>query len=89
MPTLKRTIICALLLMLAAGLATQTEKWDWSLRAGGFNDDLGEAIATDAEGGCYVAGSYISTQTLGISSLTGNGVSDVFAASSTLGNGSG
>ena len=60
MPTLKHTIICALLLLLAAGLAAQTEKWDWSLRAGGFNDDLGEAIATDAEGNCYVAGSFIS-----------------------------
>ena len=78
MPTLKHTIICALLLLMTAGLAAQTEKWDWSLRAGGFSDDMGEAIATDAEGNCYVAGSFISNANFGDISLTGNGVSDVF-----------
>jgi len=78
MPTLKHTILCALLLLLVAGLAAQTENWDWSLRAGGTYDDLGEAIATDAEGNCYVAGSFISNAGFGDFSLTGNGVSDVF-----------
>jgi len=71
MPTLKHTILCALLLLLVAGLAAQTENWDWSLRAGGTYDDLGEAIATDAEGNCYVAGSFISNAGFGDFSLTG------------------
>ena len=78
MPTLKHTILCALLLLLVAGLSAQAETWDWALRAGGFNDDLGEAIATDAEGNCYVAGSFISNANFGDINITGNGVSDVF-----------
>ncbi len=78
MPTLKHTILCALLLLLVAGLAAQTEKWDWALRAGGLYDDMGETIATDAEGNCYVAGSFISTASFGDFSLTGSGVSNVF-----------
>lgn len=47
---------------------------NWSLRAGGVDDELGRCIAADANGNVYMTGNYISANiNFGTGTLTNNG----------------
>ncbi|HYE76954.1 MAG TPA: T9SS type A sorting domain-containing protein, partial [bacterium] len=58
--------------------------WQWGVRAGGTNDDQGDALAFDGSGQIYVTGRFSSpTITLGTTSLTnvtGAPSSDIYVA---------
>ncbi len=55
--------------------------WLWAKNAGGTGDDIGYGIAVDASGNSYVMGNFFSTTaTFGSTTLTSNGVSDIFVA---------
>jgi Immunoglobulin domain/Beta-propeller repeat len=59
----------------------------WVKSAGGSLLDYGYALASDAGGNAYLAGSFTGTATFGSSNLTSSGGSDIFvAAYSTAGN---
>ncbi|MFN8347339.1 MAG: SBBP repeat-containing protein [Spirosomataceae bacterium] len=52
----------------------------WVYSAGSSGDDRGMGITTDVSGNMYITGYYLSTITLGASSLTSSGGYDVFTA---------
>ena len=69
---------------LDVGLTGEAEEYDFAIRAGASNDDIGQAIATDSAGNFYVVGSFHGTVDfdpgLGVCSLTSAGGSDIFVA---------
>ena len=54
--------------------------WLWSTRAGGISTDIGYGISTNAEGTCYITGSFMNNASFGISNLTSSGSSEIFVA---------
>lgn len=54
--------------------------WLWAKQGGGTDDDLGNSIALDSNGYCYVTGHISSAATFGDVSLTNNGSWDIFIA---------
>ncbi|MCO5275345.1 MAG: SBBP repeat-containing protein [Flavobacteriales bacterium] len=58
----------------------QAPPFEWAVRAGGSGQDMGNSIATDANGNSYVAGSFRNTATFGGATLTSSGESDPFIA---------
>jgi hypothetical protein len=78
MNPMKRLAFCAALLVCAIGLSAQTPEWLWATGAGGTDDDLGTAIATDSQGNQYVTGTFMGTAAFGATSLTSRGTTDIF-----------
>ncbi len=54
--------------------------WLWTNRAGGPTTDMGYGISANAEGTCYVTGSYVGNASFGDTNLTSSGSSDIFVA---------
>ena len=53
--------------------------WLWAKKAGGTDSDYGYGIAVDASGNSYVIGCFYSaTATFGSTTLTGNGINNIF-----------
>ena len=52
----------------------------WAKRGGGTGDDRAQGITTDAADNCYVTGYFDGTATIGITSLTSAGSSDIWIA---------
>jgi hypothetical protein len=55
----------------------------WAVQAGGTNDDIGEGVAVDAAGSCYVTGSFSGNASFGSTNLVGSTAptsSDIFVA---------
>lgn len=65
-----RLVIIVFSIVCFASLHAQTENWLWAKKAGGVNDDFGEAIGTDASGNSYVTGSFSGSATFGNTILT-------------------
>jgi hypothetical protein len=61
--------------------------WQWAKRAGGTSGDYGSGVAGDAGGNIYITGFFYGTATFGSTTLTSQGMGDVFVAKlSTSGN---
>ena len=54
--------------------------WLWANNAGGTSDECGNGIAVDASGNSYVTGYFYDSATFGSTTLTNNGVYDIFIA---------
>lgn len=54
--------------------------WLWAIKVGNSGQDMGNGIATDAAGNCYVTGSFTTNVYFGIILLTSAGSYDVFVA---------
>ncbi len=54
--------------------------WLWVKNAGGEGSDYGWGVALDSEENCYITGFFESVSYFGDTTLTCNGVTDVFAA---------
>ncbi len=52
----------------------------WAVQAGGTDDDQGYGIAVDAAANVYVTGYYRGSAAFGSTTLTGNGMYDIFIA---------
>jgi len=64
----------------AAKLDASSGNWLWALSAGGLSYDRGEGVAVSGNGNCYVTGSFGGTADFGSSTLTSNGITDIFIA---------
>ena len=76
-------IVTLFLLFLAfnSHSSAQVFKENWAKSAGGTGNDAGTAIAIDNFGGVFIAGNFSSpTFTIGTSTFTNNGGSDIFIA---------
>ncbi len=54
--------------------------WVWAYRAGGLDSDIGYDIAVDANTNIYLTGDFRGTADFGTTSLSSNGVYDIFVA---------
>ncbi|QKG51374.1 hypothetical protein [Hymenobacter sp. BRD67] len=54
--------------------------WEWAIAAGSSGSDQGAGIALDASGAIFVTGSFSNQVTLGATTLTSQGATDVFVA---------
>ncbi len=54
--------------------------WGWASQAGGLSTDNATAVASDGQGGAYVAGSFTRSAAFGSTTLTSSGLSDIFVA---------
>jgi hypothetical protein len=52
----------------------------WTIKYAGTGDDHGGQIATDAAGDIYITGTFTQSITFGATTLTSNGLSDIFVA---------
>ena len=55
-------------------------RWLWATAVGGPGIDEGHAVAVDAEGNCYVTGSFGGVAIFGSTNLTSQGGADIFLA---------
>ena len=65
--------------MFVAGMDTNGN-WLWSKSAGGNSTDIAYGISTDADGACYVTGSFMGEATFGVTNLSSDGSADIFVA---------
>ncbi|MEO8149430.1 MAG: SBBP repeat-containing protein [Bacteroidia bacterium] len=70
-------ILLSLFFIYEEGMA-QAPGWDWAKSAGGIYSDIGNGIATDANGNVYVTGRFSGTITFGSTTLTYVGGDDIF-----------
>ena len=56
--TMGRIFILTMLLLITSTIFAQTPDWQWAAKAGGIDDDEGEAITIDDVGNIYVTGSF-------------------------------
>ena len=68
------------ILCCAGVLGAQIAAWDWALRSGDADYDIGEDIALDALGNQYVTGYFSGTASFGSTNLTSAGGQDMFLA---------
>jgi len=54
--------------------------WLWAKQAGGADYDEGKSIAVDANGNCYITGSFRGSATFGTTTLTSSSWDDIFVA---------
>lgn len=54
--------------------------WLWAKSAGGSSTDAAYGISSDADGNCYVTGSFMGTAAFGVNNLSSIGSSDIFIA---------
>lgn len=54
--------------------------WLWAKQAGGDGFDTAYGISTDANGSCYITGEFSGSANFGSTTLTSEGISDIFVA---------
>lgn len=54
--------------------------WLWSKSAGGNSTDIAYGISIDADGACYVTGSFMGDATFGVTNISSSGSTDIFVA---------
>jgi len=54
--------------------------WQWTVRGGGTNNDMGQGVVVDASGNAFITGRIQGTVTFGSITLTSQGSYDVFVA---------
>jgi len=77
---MKKLLVFATITLICIVLKAQTPAWSWAKSAGGISSDQGSAIARDAAGNIYVAGSFGQSASFGSLELTSNGGDDIFVA---------
>ncbi|MCK5052547.1 MAG: SBBP repeat-containing protein [Candidatus Cloacimonetes bacterium] len=75
-----KVLLILIISILGLNLFAQTPDWQWAIKAGGSDWDLGSGIAIDDNGNTYVTGSFRDTATFGSYSLSSSGSGDIFIA---------
>ena len=78
--TMGRIFILTMLLLITSTIFAQTPDWQWAAKAGGIDDDEGEAITIDDAGNSYVTGYFQDTTTFDSDTLISSGFYDIFVA---------
>jgi hypothetical protein len=74
----RRLAALALVGMVCLLSVPRTQSATWAMRFGGASPDTGSAVAVDAAGNIYTAGTFIGTATFGTNTLTSAGLGDIF-----------
>ena len=78
---MKKTFLIVLLLLSCVFIFAQLNPWLWVKNNIGINTNcISYGIAVDASGNSYVTGYFADSATFGSTTLTSNGVSDIFVA---------
>ena len=80
MKALRSSFLYLVLICGAVVLGAQAPQWQWAVRAGGTEWDIGQTLAIDSQGNQYVIGRFDGTATFGSQTLTSNGYDDIFIA---------
>lgn len=68
------------LLLISIYHFAQTPNWIWAKSATGNNYSSSQSIVTDVDGNIYAAGTFLTSVTLGTTTLTSSGFQDIFLA---------
>jgi PKD repeat protein len=80
MKSLKGLMLLMLMLASLIGIKAQNLNWVWASGGGGMGSTRGQSIAADNLGNQYVTGIFYGITTIGSTTLSSNGVQDIFVA---------